>query len=103
MRSLRILAGLLAIALSIAPNLAPAQSWPTKPVKLVNGYPAGGGADILARLVAERLTVALGQQVIVDNRTGATGMIAAQSVAAATPDGYTVLFYTMNMCCTSPV
>ncbi len=103
MRTLRMLAGLLALALSIAPCLALAQSWPTKPVKLVNGFPAGGGADILARLVAERLTAALGQQVIVDNRTGATGMIAAQSVATAAPDGYTVLLYTMNMCCTSPV
>jgi tripartite-type tricarboxylate transporter receptor subunit TctC len=103
MRTLRKLAGLLALMLSIAPNLAMAQSWPTKPVKLVNGFPAGGGADILARLVAERLTAALGQQVIVENRTGATGMIAAQSVAATAPDGYTVLLYTMNMCCTSPV
>jgi tripartite-type tricarboxylate transporter receptor subunit TctC len=100
---LRKLVGLLALILSIAPGVAQAQAWPTKPVKLVNGYPAGGGADILARLVAERLTAALGQQVIVENRTGATGMIAAQSVVAAAPDGYTVLFYTMNMCCTSPV
>jgi tripartite-type tricarboxylate transporter receptor subunit TctC len=103
MRTLRKLAGLLALLLSIAPGLAQAQSWPTKPVRLVNGFPPGGGADILARLVAERLTAALGQQVIVENRTGATGMIAAQSVATAAPDGYTVLLYTMNMCCTSPV
>lgn len=103
MPPLRKLAGLLALLLSMAPSLALAQSWPAKPVKLVNGFPAGGGADILARLVAERLTAALGEQVIVENRTGATGMIAAQSVAAAAPDGYTVLLYTMNMCCTSPV
>lgn len=90
-------------ALAAAATPAAAQAWPSKPVKLVNGYPAGGGADILARLVAEKLGAALGQQVIVENRTGATGMIAAQSVAASAADGYTVLFYTMNMCCTSPV
>mgnify|MGYP003337401042 FL=1 len=98
----RLLLALLVLSAALA-GPAAAQAWPSKPVKLVNGYPAGGGADILARLVAEKLTAALGQQVIVDNRTGATGMIAAQSVAAAAPDGYTVLFYTMNMCCTSPV
>ena len=91
----------MAVLIGAAPGQA--QNWPTKPVKLINGFPAGGGADILARLVAERLTEALGQQVIVDNRTGATGMIAAQSVATSAPDGYTVLLYTMNMCCTSPI
>jgi tripartite-type tricarboxylate transporter receptor subunit TctC len=90
---------------SLLAGIAPAtaQTWPTKPIKLVNGYPAGGGADILARLVAERLTEALGQQVIVDNRTGATGLIAAQSVATAAPDGYTLLEYTMNMGASSVV
>jgi tripartite-type tricarboxylate transporter receptor subunit TctC len=73
---------------------AMAQSWPTKPVKLINGFPPGGGADILARLVAEKLTTLLGQQVIVENRTGATGMIAAQAVAAARP--------TATPCCSTP-
>jgi tripartite-type tricarboxylate transporter receptor subunit TctC len=96
-------AAALVMAVLIGTAPVQAQNWPTKPVKLINGFPAGGGADILARLVAERLTEALGQQVIVDNRTGATGMIAAQSVATSAPDGYTVLLYTMNMCCTSPI
>jgi tripartite-type tricarboxylate transporter receptor subunit TctC len=92
---------LLAATAAIAPAMA--ETWPAKPIKLINGYPAGGGADILARLVAERLTEALGQQVIVENRTGATGAIAAQAVAAAAPDGYTLLEYTMNMGATSVV
>ena len=89
----RKLAGLLALILSIAPGLALGQSWPTKPVKLVNGFPAGGGADILARLVAERLTAALGQQVIVENRTSATGMIAVSRCGGGP---------TATRCCSTP-
>jgi tripartite-type tricarboxylate transporter receptor subunit TctC len=92
-----------AAALVLSAGGAWAENWPTKPVKLINGYPPGGGADILARLVAEKLTEALGQQVIVDNRTGATGLIAAGAVVSAPPDGYTLLEYTMNMGCSSVV
>lgn len=103
MRNIARLALAAALALTLAAPAAWAQAWPSKPIKLINGFPPGGGADILARLVAERLSAALGQQVIVENRTGATGMIAAQSVAASPPDGYTILFYTMNMACTSPI
>ena len=103
MRNIARLALAAALALTLVAPAAWAQAWPSKPIKLINGFPPGGGADILARLVAERLSGALGQQVIVENRTGATGMIAAQSVAASPPDGYTILFYTMNMACTSPI
>lgn len=103
MRIIARLALAAALALTLVAPAAWAQAWPSKPIKLINGFPPGGGADILARLVAERLSAALGQQVIVENRTGATGMIAAQSVAASPPDGYTILLYTMNMACTSPI
>jgi len=92
-----------AAAVMLSVGGAWAQNWPTKPVKLINGYPPGGGADILARMVAEKLTEVLGQQVIVDNRTGATGLIAAGAVASSAPDGYTLLEYTMNMSCSSVV
>ncbi len=101
MRTVLRVISLIAALFAAAPVMA--QAWPTKPIRLVNGFPPGGGADMLARLVAERLSAALGQQMVVENRTGATGMIAAQSVASATPDGYTVLLYTMNMACTSPI
>lgn len=103
MRNLLSLVVAAALALTLAVPAAWAQAWPAKPIKLINGFPPGGGADILARLVAERLGAALGQQMLVENRTGATGMIAAQAVAASPPDGYSILLYTMNMACTSPV
>ena len=68
-----------------------AQAWPTKPVRLVVGYSAGGGVDAMARLIAPRMSALLGQQVIVDNRTGAAGLIAGDAVARAAPDGYTLM------------
>jgi tripartite-type tricarboxylate transporter receptor subunit TctC len=79
---------LTAAALSTS---APAQTYPVKPIRLVNGFPAGGGTDILARLLAPKLVEALGQQVIIENRTGASTNIAMEFVVRAAPDGYTLL------------
>ena len=68
-----------------------AQNWPDKPIRLVVAYPAGGGVDIVARTVGQRLSEVLKQQVVIENRTGASGTIGADSVAKAAPDGYTFL------------
>ena len=82
---------LIAGALLIAPAHA-ADTYPVKPVRMIVPYVAGGNADIQARYLAERLTEALGKQVIVDNRGGANGMIGIEMAARSAPDGYTLLF-----------
>jgi tripartite-type tricarboxylate transporter receptor subunit TctC len=73
-------------------GLAYAQSWPTKPIKLIVPYPPGGGTDVIARIVQEPLAKELGQQVIIDNRGGAGGSIGSALAAQSPSDGYTVLF-----------
>jgi tripartite-type tricarboxylate transporter receptor subunit TctC len=80
--------GILCAAL---PSVSPAQSWPTRPIKLLVGFAPGGGTDIVARSLAPRLSELLGQPVIVENKPGASGTIAADAVAKSASDGYTLL------------
>ena len=70
---------------------APAQNYPVKPIRFVVGFPPSGANDILARAVAPKLTEYLGQQLVIENRGGASTMIATEMVARAAPDGYTIL------------
>ena len=74
----------------VAP-LAWSQTWPDRPIKMLVGFPPGGSTDLAARIVANKLSQALGQTVIVENRAGASGNIAADAVAQAAPDGYTLM------------
>lgn len=86
----------LVVALAM-PLAALAQAWPAaKPVRMVIPFPAGGATDIIGRAVAQRLSSALGQQVVVDNKPGAGGTIGADLVAKASPDGYTILMSTSS-------
>jgi tripartite-type tricarboxylate transporter receptor subunit TctC len=81
---------LVLIAASAASNL-PAQSYPLKPIRMIVPFPPGGGADAIARNISQKLTEALGQPVVIDNRAGAGGIIGLDAAAKAAPDGYTLL------------
>lgn len=83
-------AALLMVAAAVAGLPAYAQDYPNRTVTLVVPYPPGGGVDVLARVVAEKLSGQIGQQVIVDNRVGGSGLVGTRSVIKAAPDGYTL-------------
>ena len=80
-------------AIMLSPGDGHAQTWPTKPVRVISPIGAGSAADILSRTFSEQLSTRLGQPVVVENRPGAGGTIGANVVAKAPPDGYTILIH----------
>jgi tripartite-type tricarboxylate transporter receptor subunit TctC len=90
-RSACTIATLLAAGLAGAAGIAEAQTYPTKPITIIVPFAAGGGNDIMARLLAQNMGRALGQQFVIDNRGGAAGTLGARAVAKSAPDGYTLM------------
>jgi len=87
---------LLAALLAACASTAGAQPYPSKPIRMIVPFPTGGGTDFIARLLAQRMTEAWGQQVVVENRPGASMMIGSEIVAKAPPDGYTLIMSSIN-------
>ena len=98
-KKIALIAGAFAV---LASPLAMAQNWPTKPIKLIIPFAAGGTTDILGRLLAQQLTKDLGQNVIVENKPGAGGNIAAEYVAQSPADGYTIMLASGSMLTVNP-
>ena len=90
------------IAALLGVQVALAQDYPTRPITLIVPFPAGGGVDVIGRIVAEKLSASLGQQVIVDNRGGAAGVIGTRVAKAAPPDGYTLVMATSGSIAINP-
>ena len=95
----------LAIALGLATGFAGAQQtpdYPSRPVRMLVGFGAGGSTDIAARIVAQKMSEILGQSVLVENRTGASGLIAAEDVTKSPPDGYTLMMASQTVLAVAP-
>jgi tripartite-type tricarboxylate transporter receptor subunit TctC len=99
---MRLIGVALALVAALACRPATAQTWPTKPVRIIVSLAAGGTPDIICRLLADRLSMALGQQVVVENRPGGGNIVGAQLAAHAAPDGYTFYFATAAALVTNP-
>src|SRR5262245_57974042 len=98
----RIVLALVAALLCWTPALGAEQKFPERPLRYIVAFPPGGASDIVARIVADKLSEGFGQQVIVDNRTGASGTIGADIAAHATPDGYTLFACNIASLAVSP-
>src|SRR5437764_10141779 len=94
----------LALVAGLAASVACAQGgkYPDHPIKILVGFAAGGGTDVAARIIAQKLTDALGQSVVVENRPGASGMIAAEAVAKSPADGYTLMMGSQTTLAVAP-
>jgi len=94
----------IALALSFTQSSARAQdaAYPNRPIKMLVGFGAGGGTDIVARIMAQKMSESLGQSVVVENRTGASGLIAAEDVAKSPPDGYTLMMGSQTVFAVAP-
>ena len=97
----RLSLGLAAASLGVGPHLSWAQSFPSKALKIIVPFPAGGTTDVVARMVAQRMSESMGQPVVVENRGGAGGAIGADAVAKAAPDGHTLLMHNLTFPMTS--
>src|SRR5215831_7405199 len=98
----RIISALAALTVVLPGAATSAQEFPTRPIRLVVGFAAGGTTDFMARLLADKLRGALGQTVVVENRTGANGALGAEFVAKSPPDGYTLYFTTAGVATVYP-
>ncbi len=97
MKNKRLLARLCIAACAAFATGAIAQAWPSKPLRMIIPYPAGGATDILGRLISQKLSPLIGQPIVVENKAGASGNLAFDFVAKSAPDGYTLLTGTANM------
>ena len=92
----------LILMLATLPALAGAQAFPSKPIRMIVGFPPGGGTDIVARIIAPKLGENVGQQIVVENRGGANGILATELAANAAPDGYTLFLGTLGNLAVNP-